>query len=419
MCKLGKKQEQKKKILKIKIILFLVICVAVLATLPFSGLIESKINSKQTENIGDFAAIIEKDCVVHVIDVGCADCIALELPDGKKGLVDFGVDTNSKVKSTYQQNSVNYIKQYVFDGEENGKFDFVVLTHPHDDHYNNFKLIFDSFQIEKVYRPPVFYNIRSGKDSATKPLDERTQKEVNLAKAKGFTGMLNSEQTEFNLSNKNLVGTQSFAKCLDAIESEGSEVVLSFGTVDDIISSDSSKPYTIKFYQPSVTNYTNINSYSTLLCLTYNGHSIMLTGDATKESEKNILNAYIGENALPEVDVLKVAHHGSNTSSSVEFLNKVKPKYAFISTRTDTNKYNLPKQEILDRIVACGVSEDHILQTQNSGNLVFAVDDANMYIGATSEVVIATIKWWYVCGGIIILTGAVIFGVNIKTAKRK
>ena len=172
MFKLGKKQEEKKRIFKYKIIIFLVICVIVLATLPFSSMIENKINAKQTQNIGEFATLIEKDCVVHVIDVGCADCIALELPDGKKGLVDFGVDTSSKVKKSYQESSVNYIKQYVFDGQENGRFDFAVLTHPHDDHYNNFKLIFDSFQIDKLYRPAVFYSNNN---------DARTQTEMSLA----------------------------------------------------------------------------------------------------------------------------------------------------------------------------------------------------------------------------------------------
>ncbi len=410
MHKLGKKQEQKKKTLKIKIILFLVICAIVLVTLPFSGLIENKINSKRTENIGDFATLIEKDCVVHVIDVGCADCIALELPDGKKGLVDGGVYISSKVKSTYQQNSVNYIKQYVFDGNENGTFDFVVMTHPDADHYNNYELIFDTFQINKVYRPPVFYN----KDD-----DAQTQKEIQRAKD---AGLMDGSETAFDENTFYTIDTKLFSKCLDKMYSEpGCEIVFTLApTTADIVSSDALKPYTIRFYGPRHTcyptkSYNNNNSFSALMTLEYKGHSIMLTGDTTKEEEKDVMDAC----DLPEVDVLKVAHHGSNTSSSVAFLNKIKPKYALISTRTDTNKYNLPKQEIIDRIISCGVSEDNILQTQKSGNLVFAIDSDDMYIGATTEVVVKTIKWWYVCAGVIVASGAFIFGVKIKTSKRK
>ncbi len=404
---MGKSQEKKKKILKFKIILFLVICVVVLATLPFSSLIESKINAKKTENIGEFASIVEKDCVVHVIDVGCADCIALELPDGKKGLVDFGTDTNSNVTKGYRVNAVNYIKEYVFDGAETGTFDFVVMTHPDADHYNNYELIFDTFQINKVYRPPVFYN----KDN-----DAQTQKEIQRAKDAGF---MDNSATSFG-DNYYTISTALYSKCLDKIYAEPDcEVVFTLAPVADIISS-SSKEYTIKFYGPRYlkyekSSYNNNNSFSAVMSLEYNGHSIMLTGDATKEEEKDILDNC----TLPQVDVLKVGHHGSNTSSCVEFLNALKPKYAFISTRTDTNKYNLPKQEIIDRIVSCGVSSDNILQTQKNGNLVFAIDDIDMYIGATTEVVIDTVKWWYVCVGVIVISAGIIFGIKVKSNNRK
>ncbi len=403
---MGKKQEKKKKIIKYKVIIFFIICIAVLATLPFSALIESKINAKQTQNIGDFATLIEKDCVVHVIDVGCADCIALELPDGKKGLVDFGTDTNSKVTKSYRENAVNYIKEYVFDGATTGTLDFVVMTHPDADHYNNYELIFDTFQINKVYRPPVFYS----KDN-----DTQTQNEINRAKE---LGVLDSDKTSFNSNEFYTISTNLYSKCLDKIYAEPDcEVVLTMGAAD-IVSSDSTKPYTISFYGPRYTRYAsnnNNNSFSAVMSLEYKGHSIMLTGDATKEEEKDLLDNC----TLPEVDVLKVAHHGSNTSSSVNFLNQIKPKYALISTRTDTNNYGLPKDEILQRLVSCGISEDKILQTQKSGNLVFAIDSENMYIGATTEVVIAKIKWWYVCAGIIVLSGSIIFGINVNSNKRK
>ena len=68
-------------------------------------------------------------------------------------------------------------------------------------------------------------------------------------------------------------------------------------------------------------------------------------GDASKESEKYLLNTY----NLPKMDILKVGHHGSNTSSSKNFIQKVSPKISLISAGKN-NIYGHPHQETLKKL---------------------------------------------------------------------
>ena len=68
-------------------------------------------------------------------------------------------------------------------------------------------------------------------------------------------------------------------------------------------------------------------------------------GDASSLTEREILNKY----NLSKIDVLKVGHHGSKTSSSVEFINDINPKYSIISVGKN-NRYGHPNREILDNL---------------------------------------------------------------------
>ena len=69
-------------------------------------------------------------------------------------------------------------------------------------------------------------------------------------------------------------------------------------------------------------------------------------GDAGVNVEKNIIEKY----NIKNIDILKVGHHGSNTSSSQSFINKIKPKYSIISVGRN-NRYNHPNEEVLKRLI--------------------------------------------------------------------
>ena len=107
------------------------------------------------------------------------------------------------------------------------------------------------------------------------------------------------------------------------------------------------------------------NNNSIILRITYGKTSFLLMGDAEKEEEQDLLAC-----GKPiSSDVLKVGHHGSSTSTTKEFLEAVRPKYAAISVGSDGNE--LPKRDVLERLAESGAE---IFRTDVSGTLIFLSD---------------------------------------------
>lgn len=107
------------------------------------------------------------------------------------------------------------------------------------------------------------------------------------------------------------------------------------------------------------------NNNSIVLKLTYGSVCFLLTGDAEREEEQDLLSS--GQDL--SADVLKVAHHGSDTSSTREFLSAVKPKFAAVSVGEDSS--GLPKRAALERLYGAGAS---VFRTDVSGTLIFMTD---------------------------------------------
>ena len=119
------------------------------------------------------------------------------------------------------------------------------------------------------------------------------------------------------------------------------------------------------------------NDGSTVVKLSYKNTSFILTGDATTKTEKLILED--NPKSLLKSDILKVGHHGSNTSSSLEFLQAVAPTEALISVGLN-NKYGLPKQETLDKLLQIGAK---IFRTDQLGTILIKCD--NMGVCKTNK----------------------------------
>jgi len=100
------------------------------------------------------------------------------------------------------------------------------------------------------------------------------------------------------------------------------------------------------FYPPEELEYDDLNNNSIVAKLTYNSFSILFTGDIEK-SEEDLLNKYKTQEL--KSDVLKVAHHGSKTSSSETFLEAVKPKIALIGVGKN-NIFGHPNNGVLERL---------------------------------------------------------------------
>jgi competence protein ComEC len=189
-------------------------------------------------------------------------------------------------------------------------FKYVVGTHAHEDHIGGMSDIVNNFTIENYYMPDVLTTTKTFEDL----LDALNNKNIKLQ-----TPSINDT---FTLNNANFK-------------------VLYVGTDSE-----------------------NLNNSSIVLKMTYGNMKFLFMGDATNTVEKAIINDDLA------ADVLKVGHHGSSTSSSQDFLNKVSPKYAVISVGKD-NTYNLPSAKTITKLDNLNVK---VYRTDELGTIIMQSD---------------------------------------------
>ena len=187
------------------------------------------------------------------------------------------------------------------------KIDYAVGTHPHTDHIGGLEEVINTFDIGSIYMPRASSTSKTYEDLLT------------------------------TISNKGL-----------KIKTAKSGVVV----LDD----DNLK---LEFIAPNSDSYSELNNYSAVLKLTYLDNTFLFMGDAETLSEDEITYDV-------DADVIKVGHHGSDSSSSVDFVNKVSPEYAIIMVG-EGNSYNHPYQSIIDRYESVGAK---VLRTDLDGNIV-------------------------------------------------
>ncbi len=129
-----------------------------------------------------------------------------------------------------------------------------------------------------------------------------------------------------------------------------------------------------KFYFLQTKEYDNENDNSNVIYTDLNGYKFMLMGDASITTEKEILDKY----NLPDIDVLKVGHHGSRTSSSIEFINEINPKYSIISVGKN-NRYGHPNKEVLDNL-----DNSKIYRTDEDGSIMFKIKNNKLKVETCS-----------------------------------
>jgi len=237
---------------------------------------------------------------VHFIDVGQADSILIQNNE-KTMLIDAGNNADS-------DDVVTYIKSQNIE-----KLDYVVGTHPHEDHIGGLDAVIESFDIGVIYMP---------KATST---------------------------------------TKTFEDVLHAIAKKSMKVTTPIpGTTVNF----GEASFTI--LAPNSDNYKETNNYSIVIKLEHGNNSFLFTGDAEDVSEKEMIERGYDLTA----DVLKVGHHGSSSSTTQEFLTKVNPKYAVICVGKD-NKYGHPHRETMELLNKKSIK---IYRTDESGTII-AVSD--------------------------------------------
>lgn len=134
---------------------------------------------------------------------------------------------------------------------------------------------------------------------------------------------------EYNLLEINLINklNKDYYTCIDKIN------------LDDL---------TLSFINTK--EYNNENDNSSVIIFDYYNYNFLFMGDGSIKREKDILNS----SDLSSIDFLKVGHHGSDTSSSKEFIDIIKPKYSIISVGRN-NRYGHPKESVLDILNNCKI----------------------------------------------------------------
>lgn len=240
-----------------------------------------------------------------VLNVGQGDALFIESPTGTQILVDGGPP--KKVLSKLSR------VMPLFDRS----IDAIIITNPDADHIGGF------LDVLKVYKVGQMFEAGTYNDSKT------------------------YQNLKEEIKNKNI--TENLAK-------RGMRLHIGGGAFIDIL-----------FPDRDVSEWTT-NDGSIIAKLTYGVNSIMLTGDATTETERIVL-AENSERYL-DSDILKVGHHGSRTSSSPLFVQSVSPEYAIISNGKG-NSYGHPHKEVLDTLRDFDVE---ILRTDTLGTIVFSCD---------------------------------------------
>ncbi|MBR4231101.1 MAG: DNA internalization-related competence protein ComEC/Rec2 [Bacilli bacterium] len=129
-----------------------------------------------------------------------------------------------------------------------------------------------------------------------------------------------------------------------------------------------------KLYFLQTKEYDNENDNSNVIYTELNGYKFMFMGDASTNTEKEILSKY----NLPDIDVLKVGHHGSKTSSGREFIDEIRPKYSIISVGKK-NRYGHPNKEVLDNL-----NNSKIYRTDIDGSIMFKIKNNKLRIETCS-----------------------------------
>lgn len=203
---------------------------------------------------------------------------------------------------------VKYIKKLGIN-----KIDYLIGTHVHEDHIGGMDNIIKEFDIGEIYIP--YTTNKSKRKFYEDVINEVKQKELSINYKKSGD--------KFELGE---------AKC-------------------EIKSIDNSDP----------TSSSKINSTSIVIQMEANNNKYLFMGDAEDDVETN------SKITWEDIDVLKVGHHGSDTSSTEQFINKVLPEMAVISVNSNTNSYGHPSKTVIKRLQD---KECEIYRTDMNGTIL-------------------------------------------------
>lgn len=271
------------------------------------------------ETVSIPAPVEGQELQIQYLDVGQADASLIRLPNGQTMLIDAGGNATA-------DRLVEYLKDQGIE-----KIDFLIGTHPHEDHIGGLDAVIDAFDIGQIYLPKV--------------------------------------------ADSQVPTTKTYEDVLTAIDKKGLKVNQGKAGVT-LFQSDG---LSAALLAPNSDSYSGLNSYSIVVMLTYGEKKFLFMGDAEADSEKEILERFGDVKA----DVLKCGHHGSSTSTTKAFLAAVSPEYAVISCGRD-NSYGHPHQETLEALDESNVI---VYRTDQQHTIVASCDGEKLTLTAVDTAI--------------------------------
>lgn len=271
----------------------------------------------------------------HFVDVGQGDAILLKFPGNVEVMIDGG--TTSSGLADYRTELVGYLNDVVSDDT----IEYMIVTHPDTDHYNMLEAVMDAFVVGEVY---------------------------------------------YNDCDKNTTYSKFQDHVLEELGDEGTAIDAD-GETYKVLNTES---YSLTVYAPGYDRFNTgdmteydaeeSNGMSPFVVVETLNRTLIFTGDATVETEEWFMSAYSGS---LDVDFIKIGHHGSDTSTSQEFLNFVNPEYCVIMC-DDGSAYEHPSATVMNRLFDKGVVT---YRTNRHGNIVLYIDaSGDMAFGVEREV---------------------------------
>lgn len=265
---------------------------------------DSAASSQPDSGTPSATAQTSANVTIKFIDVGQGEAILIALPE-KTVLIDAGPTGSApKIEQVLQELGRN-------------KIDYLVATHPDEDHIGGMADVISSTQIGTIYAP--------------------------------------------NKTNN----TATYRKFLTAIQNNNLQITLAeAGTIIDQTDS-----YKLEILWPKKdANFPDTNDYSIIIKLTVGNKTFLFTGDAPTNA---ILNSNPGH-----IDVLKLSHHGSRTGTTEQLVRKLSPTYAVLSYALD-NSYGHPMQSVLNALRKHSVE---VWGTGANGTITITCDGTNIDI---------------------------------------
>lgn len=272
---------------------------------------------------------------IDFINIGQGDCIFIIFPDGKSMLIDGG--------ATLLANSSAIVRNLEYYGIK--RLDYLMLTHPHADHVNSLPTVLKKYFVKEYFIPKLLpsYNLKKG----------------------------SSLKGHFDTKSYN-----KFYEQMQAHENRGAIINYNIG-VFSIVGLD----YTFDFYCYGEEEYLNIsgkstndevNALSPIGFLTYNEIRYAFTGDTNYINEQYFISTYTSgiEDTSFNSFLLKVPHHGSNTSTTKDFLQLIRPQVSVICV--GANIYGHPSRPVLERLLSFNST---IYNTRDNGKITVTQKD--------------------------------------------